>query len=69
MGKLIGPLMLAILIGVAIFMLYVLQDPELAAQFRRPEGFYDNMFGKIGASLLFALAVMALVWLVRGRSK
>jgi hypothetical protein len=69
LGKLVGPLMLALLIGIAIFMLIAMQSPELAAQFRRPEGFYNNMLGKTAVAILFAAVVSLVVWIVRGRIK
>jgi tetrahydromethanopterin S-methyltransferase subunit D len=50
----LGPLMLAMLIGIGIFMVFVTQSPELASNFVRPEGFYDNTFEKVGYALLFA---------------
>ena len=65
MGNRLGLWMLAILIGIAIFMLFVLQSPELSAHFKRPEGFYDDMFEKIGISLAFATGVSLVVWLAR----
>ncbi len=57
----LGPLMLALLLGVAAFMLYAVNNPEMAVWFDRPEGFYDNTFEKVGMALLFAIAVSALV--------
>ena len=65
MGNRLGLWMLAILIGIAIFMLFVLQSPELSAHFKRPEGFYDDMVEKIGISLAFAAGVSLVVWLAR----
>jgi len=69
LGRIVGPLMLAMLLGIAAFMLFALQSPELAAQFRRPEGFYDNMFEKVGLAVLFAAIASAAVWFLRGRIK
>ena len=61
----LGPLMLVLLIGVAVFMLFVVQSPELSARFRRPDGFYDNTFEKVGIALAFAILVSIVVALVR----
>ena len=62
----LGLLMLAMLIGVAIFMLFALQSPELSAKFKRPEGFYDNMFEKTGFALAFAAVVSVIAIVIRG---
>ncbi|WP_230279947.1 hypothetical protein [Croceicoccus sp. Ery15] len=61
----LGPVMLALLIGVALFMVVAVNTPDQAAQFSRPDGFYDNMFGKIGTALLFAAGVSIVVFIVR----
>ena len=61
----LGPLMLVLLIGVAVFMLFAMQSPELSAQFKRPEGFYDNTFEKVGVALAFATLVSIVVALFR----
>lgn len=55
--------MLMLLIGIAIFMLFAIQSPELSSKFKRPDGFYDNMFEKVGVALLFA-SVGSLAFLV-----
>jgi hypothetical protein len=65
----LGPLMLLLLLGIAGFMLYVVLSPELAEQFERPAGFYENTFGKIGIALLFAVAVSAVAAIVRRLTK
>ncbi|WP_394727030.1 hypothetical protein [Altererythrobacter sp. GH1-8] len=65
----LGPIMLTLLVGVAIFMVFVTQSPDLALQFRRPESFYDNMFGKVGIALLFAVVVSGIVAFVRSLLK
>ena len=61
----LGPIMLSLLVVIAIFMLYAVQFPELAETFKRPEGFYDNMFEKVGIALLFAVAASANFAIVR----
>lgn len=61
----LGPLVLALLIALAVFMLFVVNSPALSAKFERPEGFYDNTFGKVGIALLFAAAVAFVVEVVR----
>ena len=61
----LGPLMLALLIGIVIFMLFVIQSPELSASFVRPEGFYDNMDEKIGFAVLFAAIASVLVAILK----
>ncbi len=61
----LGPLMLLLLLGIAGFMLYVVRTPELAEHFKRPAGFYDNMFLKIGIALMFAAAVSLVAVIVR----
>lgn len=57
--------MLVLLLGLAGFMLYAVNDPEMGARFARPEGFYRNTFEKVGLALLFALAVSASIALAR----
>ena len=61
----LGPMMLAMLIGLAVFMLFVVNSPAMSAKFVRPEGFYDDIFGKVGMALLFAGAVAFVVEVVR----
>lgn len=61
----LGPIMLAILVGIALFMVLVVQSPELSEKFVRPEGFYDNMFEKVAAALGFAVVVSAIVAVAR----
>lgn len=65
----LGPIMLALLLGVAGFMIYVVNTPDLAERFTRPEAFYDNTFEKVGTALLFALLVSAVVAIMRRNSK
>lgn len=64
----LGPIMLGLLVLIAIGMLFVIQDPELAAQFQRPQNFYDNMPEKIGFALFFAIIVSG-IWAVFTRRK
>ena len=61
----IGPLMLLLLIAIALFMVVVVNSPELSKQFQRPDGFYDNWLQKTGMALAFAAGVSIVVWLVR----
>lgn len=65
----LGPVILSLLVGIAIFMIFVTQSPEWAETFRRPEGFYDDMFEKVGIALLFALTASAIFAIVRGKLK
>ncbi|WP_205700605.1 hypothetical protein [Croceicoccus sediminis] len=58
-------MMLAMLIGLAVFMLFAVNSPAMSAKFVRPEGFYDDIFGKVGMALLFAGAVAFVVEVVR----
>lgn len=57
----LGPVMLALLIGLALFMLYAVNNPEMAGWFERPEGFYDNTLEKVGLALIFAVVVSTVV--------
>lgn len=59
--------MLLLLVGLAAFMLYAVNNPEMDGWFDRPEGFYDNTFEKVGVALLFALAVSSIIAIVRRR--
>ena len=61
----LGPLMLALLIGIALFMLFAIQSPELAAEFSRPDDYYDNTFEKVGIALACAVAVSVVVAVIR----
>ena len=61
----LGPLMLAMLIGIALFMLFAIQSPELSAGFSRPDGFYDDTFEKVGIALAFAGALTVAVAIIR----
>ncbi|WP_338241230.1 hypothetical protein [Aurantiacibacter hainanensis] len=61
----LGPLMLALLVGVAVFMLYVVNNPEMDGWFDRPEGFYDNTFEKVGYALVFAAVVSTVIAIAR----
>jgi|GEM_PF-1665911 len=65
----LGPIMLALLIGIAIFMLFVVQSPDLASKFKRPDGFYDNIIEKIGTAILFAAVTTAAFILIRKSMK
>ena len=65
----IGPIMLLLLVGIAIFMIFVVQSPELAEKFKRPEDFYENMFGKVGIALLFAFVASAVFTILRRTMK
>jgi len=56
----LGPIMLALLLGVAIFMIFAVNNPEMDGWFDRPEGFYDNTFEKVGYALLFAVVVSSI---------
>ena len=61
--------MLTLLVAVGIFMIFATQSPELSSKFGRPEGFYDNMFEKVGIALLFAVIVSGIFALVRSLLK
>ena len=56
--------MLALLVGVGVFLLYAIAHPELGLDLSRPEGFYDDMPEKIGTALLFAVVVGVVVRLM-----
>ncbi|WP_120078523.1 hypothetical protein [Aurantiacibacter odishensis] len=57
----LGPIMFALLLGIAAFMVYAANNPEMAGWFDRPTDFYDNSFEKVGYSLLFAIVASALI--------
>lgn len=63
----LGPLMLALLVGVSVFMLYAANNPEMDGWFDRPEGFYDNTFEKVGYAILFAVVVSSIIAIFRRR--
>ena len=69
MGRLVGPVMLAMLVCIAILVLFVIQSPDLSAKFQRPESYYDNTFEKVGVALAIAAIVSLLVWIVRRFTK
>ncbi len=61
----LGPIMLALLIGVAGFMLYAMQSPEWAGKFTRLQPDVSTIFRKTTIALLFAGAVSLAVIVIK----